>query len=249
MKKSLFLLVLLVAMTIPLPRAGACDTAACLRELASGGDADAQYEIAMMYQRGEHYKEDHAKAFEWFMKSAIQGHSDAQLRVGMAYDNGDGVLMDNDEALSWYSKAYENGNNEAAFILGVYMLSDGEKMEEAVQHLTYAAENGFVLSQDLLGRMYRQGLNVERDCLEAMKWHQMAAEQNLAASQFSLGMMYLEDECVLRDLPKAYMWFGMAADNGFESAASMLDDIAPYLSDQEIMQAQRMIRLWKENHQ
>ncbi|GAB4233825.1 MAG: hypothetical protein Tsb0032_39480 [Kiloniellaceae bacterium] len=55
-------------------RAGDHETA--LREwqpLAEAGDAAAQYNIALMYQRGEGVRQDYAEALRWYRLAAEQG--------------------------------------------------------------------------------------------------------------------------------------------------------------------------------
>ena len=48
------------------------------RDLARGGDARAQYSLAVMYQKGQGVKQDLAKARDWAARSAEQGYQPSQ---------------------------------------------------------------------------------------------------------------------------------------------------------------------------
>ena len=45
---------------------------------AEQGYAQAQFNLGLMYGRGEGVRQDYAEAVNWFRKAARQGHSDAQ---------------------------------------------------------------------------------------------------------------------------------------------------------------------------
>jgi len=52
------------------------------------------------------------------------------------------------------------------------------------------AQGGHALAQYNLGIMYRKGLGVRKDQLQALKWYQSAAGNGLAKAQYSLGVFY-----------------------------------------------------------
>jgi TPR repeat protein len=49
-----------------------------------------------------------------------------------------------------------------------------------------AADQGYPLAQQLLGQLYENGIGVEKDEKEAVKWYRKAANQGLAVSQHNL---------------------------------------------------------------
>ncbi|KAF9403565.1 hypothetical protein BGZ76_007224, partial [Entomortierella beljakovae] len=67
---------------------------------ANQGQANAQFNVGLMYDNGKGVKRDNLEAMEWYLKAAEQGHANAQFNVGKMYRNGDGVPQD-------YSKATE----------------------------------------------------------------------------------------------------------------------------------------------
>ena len=73
-------------------------------DLASKGDAKAQYNLGVMYRDGEGVRQDYKKAIEFFKKAANQGLVRAQNNLGLMYYNGQGVRQDYKKAFEWYEK-------------------------------------------------------------------------------------------------------------------------------------------------
>ena len=63
-------------------------------------------------------------------------------------------------------------------------------------------------AQSKLGWMYREGIGVERDSKEAIKWFRLAAEQGYAEAQNYLA-------CMTSDATEAFKWQQLAAHQGF----------------------------------
>ena len=98
------------------------DFATALKEwkpLAEQGDADAQFNLGLMYGNGWGVPQDYAEALKWYRKAAEQGDAKAQSNLGLRYAKGKGVTQDDAEALKWYRKAAEQGNAWAQSNLGV----------------------------------------------------------------------------------------------------------------------------------
>ena len=97
------------------------DYATALREfkpLAEQGDADAQFNLGFMYDKGLGVPQDDQEALKWYRKAAEQGNAFAQFNLGVMYYQGRGVPQDYQEALKWYQKAAEQGNAFAQYNLG-----------------------------------------------------------------------------------------------------------------------------------
>ena len=88
-------------------------------QLAERGNAQAQFNLGMMYENGQGVRQDDAEAVKWYRLAAEQGFAQAQSNLGVMYDNGQGVRQDYAEALRWYRKAAEQGVAEAQYNLGV----------------------------------------------------------------------------------------------------------------------------------
>ena len=73
------------------------------RRLAEHGDAGAQYNVGVIYQRGTGVPQDPAEAARWFLMAAYQGQADAQFEVATMYETGNGLSQDLLEARRWYT--------------------------------------------------------------------------------------------------------------------------------------------------
>ena len=76
--------------------------------LAEDGSAAAQFNLGLLYDRGEGRERDAAKALEWFLFSAESGFNRAQFRLGNLYDAGEDVERDLIEARKWFAIAAES---------------------------------------------------------------------------------------------------------------------------------------------
>ncbi len=84
------------------------DYATALREwrpLAKQGNAKAQHNLGVIYDKGRGVPQDDAEAVKWYRKAAEQGVADAQYNLGVMYDNGRGVPQDYAQAHMWYNLA------------------------------------------------------------------------------------------------------------------------------------------------
>ena len=116
---------------------------------ADGELAWAQYNLGLMYQKGEGVEGEgvarsDAEAAYWYRLAAAQGFADAQQRLGDLYYLGQGVPRSYSQAAFWYRRAAEQGSARAQF---------------------------------QLGHLYDVGLGIEHDYTQYRYWTRMAAEQ------------------------------------------------------------------------
>ena len=100
-----------------------------LRPLAEQGDAEAQYNLGVIYDRGQGVTQDYAEAVKWYRKAAEQGDARAQGNLGVMYSTGRGVPQDYAEAAKWFRKAAEQGWADAQHNLGL-MYGNGQGVPE-----------------------------------------------------------------------------------------------------------------------
>ena len=68
-------------------------------------DAEEQYHLGLLYEKGIGVPQDDEQAFKWYTKAAEQGHPSAQYRLGLMYTRGRGVTRNYDRAFKWFKKA------------------------------------------------------------------------------------------------------------------------------------------------
>jgi TPR repeat protein len=89
------------------------DYATAVREFKAGvdrGEADAQFNLGIMYARGLGVGKDIAEAWRLFQLAAAQGNAPAQFRLGVRSAQGWGVQQNFVEASQWYQRAADQGD-------------------------------------------------------------------------------------------------------------------------------------------
>ena len=101
------------------------------RAAAEKGEADCQFNLALMYEKGIGVAQDEKEAVVWYRKSAEQGNSHAQFNLGVMYEHGRGCDVDFAQANQWYRKASVQGDALAIGNLGMlYLRGDGVKADK-----------------------------------------------------------------------------------------------------------------------
>jgi TPR repeat protein len=168
-----------------------------LQKSAGAGHAEAEYKLAVCYQKGTGVPHDNAKAFALMRQSAEQGYAPAEGQLGYYYGIGLGVTNDPVQALNWYRKAADQGNAAAQFGMGnIYSTGRGvtRDMDQAIRWWRKAADQNYAKAQYTLGELYLYGDHgsptnyVNYD--EAAKWFRQAAGQGDPKAMNNLGMMY-----------------------------------------------------------
>jgi TPR repeat protein len=150
-----------------------------MRPLAEQGDGMAQYNLGVMYYKGQGVPQDYAQAVAWYRKAADRGNALAQNYLGLMYYNGEGVPQDYVQAVSWYRKAAEQGHAHAQFFLGgMYSSGQGVPQDYVQAHKWFNLSASRTDSSD----KERRDLAVKsRDLIASlMTPPQIAAAQKLA---------------------------------------------------------------------
>ena len=89
------------------------------RPLAEAGDAEAQYYMGYMYEKGQGVAKDQAVMRKWYQRAADGGNAKAQYKVAVGYAFGLAGLPQSDEdAAKWLQQSAENGYKRAQKTLG-----------------------------------------------------------------------------------------------------------------------------------
>lgn len=183
------------------------------------GYAQAQNNLAVLYESGQGLTQDYGQAREWFRKAAEQGFAVAQYNLGVMCQSGLGAPTDHAEAHRWFRAAAEQDNASAQFSLGVlHEKGFGVPVDnrEAVRWYRRAAENGDAAAQLNLGIMCYFNRGTPQDYVESHMW------LNLAASRF------LPSEAAKR-----------------ERAVKNRDIVAKRMTSGQIAEAQSLARDWR----
>ncbi len=106
------------------------------RPLAQQGDARAQYNLGVIYSKGQGVPQDYAEALHWYRQAAEQGDASGQFGLGGMYLDGRGVPRDYAEAVRWYRQAAEQGDARAQINLsGMYLDGRGVPRDYVQAHM------------------------------------------------------------------------------------------------------------------
>jgi hypothetical protein len=120
--------------------AAAPDTNIAPLAAAQRGDANAQYELAMMYLHGDRVARDTAAAHEWLVKAADRNHRLAQRTLADALARGVDFEQDYEAAARWYLRAAQAGDADAQYAIGnLYSVGLGVKASTAESQRWYDA--------------------------------------------------------------------------------------------------------------
>jgi hypothetical protein len=100
------------------------DYATALREWkaeADKGQSEAEYNLGMLYLKGQSVAPDTQEALRLFRLAAEQGQPDAQFQLGLMREKGVGVPQNYAEAEFWFALAAGRGDPEAeSGLAGLY---------------------------------------------------------------------------------------------------------------------------------
>ena len=102
---------------VPMLNADSAEDFSLYQKAAKQGNANAQYNLGLMYHEGRGIAKNVAKAVAWYQKAADKGNADAQFNLGCMYGNGEGIARDEAEAVRWFRKAAKNGSENAKQLL------------------------------------------------------------------------------------------------------------------------------------
>ena len=160
--------------------------AAYYLDRARAGDAVAQYNLAVLYLRGDGLTRDFSSAAAWFREAAAAGHAAAQFNLAVMYERGLGVAQNPGEAIAWYRRAAEQNYPPAQYNLAqAYAEGRGTAVDAVAEAGWYrrAAMQGLVAAMVNSAILYERGEGVEHSVSEAYAWYRAAARAGDGAAE------------------------------------------------------------------
>jgi len=217
-----------------------------IRQAAEEGNVKAQYNLGLMYSKGQNVAQDLELANRWYRKAAEQGYPKAQYGLGLSYIQGRGVMQDGLEAAKWFRMAAEQGLDKAQYNLGLlYDRGQGvaQNVPRAARWYRKAADQGFVEAQYNLAVVYERGRgNVDKDLGQAVKWYKKAADQDFIKALHNLGVLYAQGRGVTKNEIKAYTLFSQAAAQGHSRAKENKEVLEKKMGEEKLNKARKQAR-------
>jgi uncharacterized protein len=153
---------------------GADNLFAIYTRQAGQGDAAAQFNLAKIYEYGDH--KNLATAIDWYSKSAAQGNAEAAYYLGLKFSGlrDSTWTMSDSEAKHWLSMAADMGHQNAQVTLAQLYWREWGEPDKAVNLYRKAAEQHAAEAENGLGLMYENGEGVQRDDDKAAEWYSRA---------------------------------------------------------------------------
>lgn len=194
---------------------------------ARQGDAVAQWNLGLMYQKGAGVSFDVGKADKWYKLAAEQGYVNAEASLGDLYSvYSMGVSNNQEISVKWYRLAAEHGHAEAQSSLAHKLIWKGDlhDCEGAMKLFKLSAQNGNVDAQSTLGFIYSNGhlsqecfadeMGISVDYKEAVKWYKLADKQGDTNATCDLAELYALGKGVKKNLSEARRLAKKGLDDG-----------------------------------
>ena len=213
---------------------------------AEAGQAEAQFDLGVLYAQGLGVSRDLTVAATWYRKSAEQGNAEAQFALGQMYARGWGVPRDESDALRWFQMANSVDSDGPPTD---WARLDGYGMQQDPRQAAYwykqAADNGHPEAQFNLAALYSSGRGVKRDEEQAARWISASAAQGYAPAQAALGERYATGHGVTKDDRRSYFWLSLALLHGDKSVEKLRQTEAAALTPDVVAAQDRAAQNWK----
>lgn len=195
---------------------------------AESGDAEAQYNLAEMYENGKGTSQDYEKAMYWYLKAAQNGEPQSMAKIGDMYFNGEGVERNLESAVEWYEKSVKIDDFWA---YGSFVIAKADLYYEKKDYKNaikwYKKLSDYSYNQCRLGDCYFYGQGVKKDYKKAFEWYEKAADEhaifaNDEYAQYKLGYLYYNGLGVEQNDDKAVYWYEKSAEKGYTLAFDQL---------------------------
>lgn len=180
--------------------------------LAERGDAEAQYQLALLLQYAEPISNP-AAALNWLKKSAAQGHAMAMTRLADLMIGGKGMPVDYVKGVSYYEKAAAAGDPNAAHNLGMfYYVGGGNDQAKSAEWMMKADAMGRRSDGCWLGYRYIFGRvpSIPHDPAKALALIEPRAAAGVPDCFPFLAKAFETGTGVEKDLAEAYKWYALS---------------------------------------
>lgn len=156
-----------------------------------------------------------------------------------------GARPNDEEFRTLVDLSASRGESWGLYELGARLLRGDQKdVPRALDLIRKAADNGYPDAQAALGAIHRQGTDVPRDDMEALRWYRLAAEQGQVDALVDLGWMHEKGRGVPVDFEAAVKYYESAAESGYPIAQSNLGHL--YLDGRGVKQDDAIAFQWFE---
>jgi TPR repeat protein len=216
------------------------------KSAADAGQAEAQFDLGVLYAQGLGVQRDLTEATKWYRKAANQGNAEAEFALGQMYSRGWGVPNDEADAVRWFQMANSvdsDGPPTGWSAVSGYGVEKDSK--QAAKWYRLAADKGHAEAQFNLARLYSTGDGVKKDEEQAARWVSASATQGYAPAMTELGERYADGHGVTQDDKRAYFWLTLAFLHGDKSVEKTRAAEGAKLKPGDMVDQDRAAQNWK----
>lgn len=109
-----------------------------LEDAAQQNNPAAQYQLGLLFARGDNVAQNYPAAHEWLLRAAMEGHPKAQYYLGQMYSQGDGVETNLREAYVWFWLAASSGDKDSKYYMKVLQPKISTEEYKKIKHRVHA---------------------------------------------------------------------------------------------------------------
>jgi len=192
---------------------------------AATKDVKAQFNLGLIYARGDMITPDDDAAIRWWKEAAENESARAKMMLGLFYNLGRGVGRSEKEAIYWYEQAAKLGDRNASYNLGVlYYNGRGidRDYKKAADYFYQLAQQGDTAAQNMYASLFLEGQGVKYSPKTAVQWFQKAASAGNIKAMFNLATQYRTGSGIKQSDKKALFWYKKAAEMNFAPAQNAM---------------------------
>ena len=186
-------------------------------EAANNGSPVAQFNLAVLHEKGVGVEQSYQQAAHWYQQAATKGHAGAQLNLGYLFEKGLGVKTSPSDAYRWYKASAQNGDPVAQHNLGLMLVSERFGMPDhktAFSWFLKSAELGYAPAMYSVALRYLNGTGIKYSANNALAWLTRGAGQDNLPAQILLAELYSNEKHVKADKELALRYTQKAASAG-----------------------------------
>lgn len=191
------------------------------QQAADLGDPIAQYNLALIYEKGKNQAVDMDRAKELYKEAGKHDVIKAMVSLGNIY-----VLEQNvSKALPWLNMAIAKHDEEANFQMGWLAekgLTPHASAQQALKYYQKAAEQGQSSAILALARLYQTGIGVKKNIEKSAAYYKLLAQENYPEAQYQLAKFCLSNMVKNCSQKEAKIWLMKAEQNGYRDATQLL---------------------------
>ncbi|MDQ7003777.1 MAG: tetratricopeptide repeat protein [Ghiorsea sp.] len=196
-----------------------------LETAAHSNDMLAQFNLGLLFARGESFHLNNEKSLYWWKLAAQNGNEKAYLMLGLLYHLGRGTGRSEQHAVDWYQKAAEAGDHDALYNLAMIYYRGGDVPQnytKAANYLSQLAHQDDAEAQNLYASLFLHGHGVTYHPQTAITWFTRAAKAGNTHAMFNLATQYRRGHGIAQDDKKAIFWYKKAAEHNFAPAQNAI---------------------------